>query len=63
MISLDDNNKMVSFDVISLFTKVPMEDAMTAIRDKSNNDDALDERTTMTTEEICKLTKLCLVST
>lgn len=54
---------MVSFDVISLFTKVPMEDAMTAIRDKSNNDDTLDERTMMTTEEICKLTKLCLVST
>ena len=56
----EDNDKMVSFDVTSLFTKVPVEDAMAAIR---HNDKTLDERTLMTTEETCKMTKLCLAST
>ena len=54
---------MVSFDVTSLFTKVPVDRAVDAIVAKLNDDDKRDKRMMMTMEEICKLTKLCLGST
>ena len=56
---MEEINKMVSFDVKSLFTRVPMDKTMDAIVAKLNDDDTLDKRTTMSTKEICKLTKLC----
>ncbi len=34
---------MVSFDVSSLFTNVPMDEAVSVIRDKLQNDENLDE--------------------
>ncbi len=36
---------MVSFDVSSPFTNVPIDEAVSVIRDKLQNDESLDERT------------------
>ena len=53
---------MVSFDVKSLFTKVPVDKAMDVIKDKLMYDERLEERTTLSICEICGLTRLCLRS-
>ncbi len=36
---------MVSFDVSSLFTNVPINEAISVIRDRLQNDENVDERT------------------
>ena len=42
---------------------VPIDDSLRIIRDRLVVDDTLDERTTLTIDEICDLTNLCLRST
>ena len=54
---------MVSFDVVSLFTKVPVDEAMHAISEMLEKDEAIDLSTTMSPSEVCRLTSLCLNST
>ena len=54
---------MISFDVVSLFTKVPVDDALQAIYTLLTQDDILEERTTIPVPDICALTELCLRST
>ena len=49
-IKLDSNDILVSFDVISLFTKVPISDSINIIKHKVN-------------DEIASLVELCLHST
>ena len=61
--TLDDTDRLISFDVTSLFMKVPLDEAMDAITEKLMNDESLDERTTLSAGEICRLTNLCLRST
>ena len=55
--------KLFNFDAISLFIKVPLDEAMEAIADKLTQDKTLDERTTLSISEICRLTNLCLRKT
>ena len=62
-IELQEVDRLVSFDVKSLFTMVPIDDSLRIIRDRLVVDDTLDERTTLTIDEICDLTNLCLRST
>ncbi len=54
---------MVSFDVSSLFTNVPIDEAVSVIRDKLQNDESLDERTCPSPECITELLEVCLRST
>ena len=54
---------MVSFDVSSQFTNVPMDEAVSVIRDKLQNDENLDERTCLSPECITELLEVCLRST
>ncbi len=54
---------MVSFDVSSQFTNVPMDEAVFVIRDKLQNDESLDERTCLSPECITELLEACLRST
>ncbi len=54
---------MVSFDVASLFTNVPIDEAVSVIRDKLQNDENLDERTCLSPECITELLEVCLRST
>ena len=61
--SFDELDRMVSFDMVSLFTKVPVNEAMDAITEMLKKDETVYERTTMSIGEICRLTSLCLKST
>jgi len=46
---------MVSYDVVSLFTAIPVEKACEYIRKKPNEDTTLHLRTNLTTDEIISL--------
>ena len=50
------NGKMVSFDVVSLFTKVPVAEAIDANSHRLQQDKMLDERTSLPPSEICQVT-------
>ncbi len=54
---------MVSFEVSSQFTNVPIDEAVSVIRDKLQNDESLDERTCLSPECITELLETCLRST
>ena len=48
--TLKDNDILVSFDVVSLYTKIPVDEAITTIRD-------------LTDDDIAKLVEVCLKTT
>ena len=52
----------VSFDVTSLFTNVPIEEAVRVIRDKPREDEDLVERTPLSPDRVAELLSLCLKS-
>lgn len=54
---------MVSFDVKSLFTNVPVGEALDVIYEKLIPDDTLEERTALTPPQIIKLLHICLRTT
>ena len=62
-VKIDDNEVMVSFDVKSLFTSVPTEDAKAAITDLLESDGNLEDRTGLTSTTVLELLKLCLLGT
>jgi hypothetical protein len=53
--SLSQDEMLVSFDAVSLFTIVPTELAVNIARKRLLEDDALEERTTLEVEEIVML--------
>ena len=59
----DSNDCLVSFDVKSLFTQVPVKDVLIIITDRLEHDESLSESTAMTPQQVCLLTELCLKST
>ena len=61
--TFDEDDRLVSFDVVSLFTKVPIAEAIDVIADRLHLDDTLEDRTTLSPETICQLMRLCLTST
>ena len=62
-VCLDRNDVMVSYDVSSLFTNVPIQEAIDAIRDMLQKDETLDERTVLSPDKIAELLETCLRST
>ena len=54
---------MVSFDVVTLFTKVQLTETIKVISHQLQQDDTLEERSGLPPSEICCLTNLCLCST
>ena len=61
--ALHDNDLLVSFDVKSLFTKVPIDEAMQIAAEKLQEDETLEDRTTFSIPSICQLVEGCLRST
>ena len=60
---LRDTEVLVSFDVVSLFTRVPTTCAIQVTRERLLGDSSLSDRTSLTVEDICSLLKLCLEAT
>ncbi len=51
---------MLSFDVVSLFTKVPIDQAINILRSRLQEDNKLDERTIFSPNDLCDLVELCV---
>ena len=62
-IQLQPNQCMVSFDVKALFTSVPIQPAITIIKKLMEEEQSLQQRTTMSVNNIICLLEFCLKST
>jgi hypothetical protein len=62
-IRLGKNDILISFDVISLFTNVPVEEACNIAKERLLSDIALPQRTNHSPENLYDLLKLCLTTT
>ena len=62
-IRLSENDILVSFDVVSLFTNVPVEEACIFAKERLLLDSTLPQRTNLSPENIYDLLKLCLTTT
>ena len=60
---IDDGDLLVSFDVVSLFTRVPIDEALKVIEQRLKKNETLMDRTFIPVEDIYELTALCLKST
>ncbi|XP_064469769.1 uncharacterized protein LOC135384497 [Ornithodoros turicata] len=58
-----NNDVMVSFDVVSLFTNVPKDLAVQVAEDRLRKDSTLPSRTSLTVEEVAILLRFCLNQT
>ena len=58
-----DDEELVSFDVVALFTSVPVQEALTIIGDRLRDDDSLSERTKLSVKQIIGLLGYCLTTT
>ncbi len=59
---IDDDEIMVSFDVVSLFTAIPVDKACEYIRNKLTKDKTLHVRTKLSVEDIIKLLRFTLTN-
>ena len=60
---INPEDQLVSFDVTSLFTQVPLHLAIQILEEKLNEDQSLPERTSISVPQILSLANLCLCST
>ena len=57
---LNDDETLVSFDVVSLFTNTPIDKALEVIHERLENDTKLKDRTNLTVQDIMELLKFVL---
>ena len=62
-ISLSDDETLLSFDVKSLFTSIPVNEAIQICEQSLRKDITLSERTTMDVDTITCLLRFCLTNT
>ena len=62
-LTINHNKCMVSFDVISLLTKIPVDVAKTVVLERLKIDDTLDDRSDLTLTDIMTALNLCLDNT
>lgn len=60
---LNDNEELVSFDVVALFTSIPTSIAVEAAKARLDRDSNLEDRTTLTSTDIASLMSFCLKAT
>ena len=61
--SLEETDVMTSLDVVSLFTRVPVDEALLVISQRLQQDDTLKDRTSIPIPDLYALVELCLKST
>ena len=61
-INLNPNDTLVSFDVVSLFTNVPVDKTPNIVRYELENDINLGERTTLSINTILELLTFCVIT-
>ena len=62
-LQVPNSTMMISFDVKSLFTNVPILEALHVIRRQLESDDTLPSRSTLSTSSIVELLHICLTTT
>ncbi|XP_068704374.1 uncharacterized protein [Montipora capricornis] len=62
-VKLEEDDELVSFDVVSLFTSIPMKLAIQVATDVLSKDDTLYDRTAIPVEDIVDLLEFCLSTT
>jgi hypothetical protein len=62
-VNLQTLDPLVSFDVVSLFTNVPVDETLQVIRYKLHNDSTLAEPSVLQVEAIMELLEICLRTT
>ena len=62
-VPIEDNEIMVSFDVISLYTNIPLIDTLNTIKDYVNNDDQFTRKTAVPHDKFLDLVHLVLRTT
>ena len=61
--TLDADSELLSFDVVSLFTKVPVDLAIKVAEKRLRQDASLSQRTSLLVEDIISLLSFCLNAT
>ena len=62
-VSIEDDEIMVSFDVTSLYTNIPIIDTLNIIKDYVNNDDQFTRKTAIPQDKFLDLVHLVLTTT
>jgi hypothetical protein len=62
-VNLQSTDTLVSFDVVSLFTSVPVEEALQVISGKLQKDETLASRFSLQVDALMELLKVCLKTT
>ena len=62
-LTIEDDEQLISFDVTSLYTNVPIEDTLVVIKDLLENDPSLKDRTSIPAKDLLELTRLVLTKT
>ncbi len=62
-VRVGDSEEMVSYDVTALFMSVPVNDSLTIIRRKLENDSELSNHTSLSVDHVIELLKCCLTTT
>ncbi len=62
-IQLEDDEVLVSFDVVSLFTNTPIQETLDIVKERLQNDKTLKERTLLDVDDIIELLKFVLNTT
>jgi hypothetical protein len=63
VVNLQSRDTLINFDVISLFTYIPVDEALQVIRNKLHNNVSLAEWSALQVEDITELLEVCLKTT
>ena len=62
-IRTNKTDTLVSFDIVSLFTNVPIDESLTIVRNKLQRDETLPERSPLSVKALMELLEICLKTT
>lgn len=62
-IQITPSDRLVSFDVTSLFTQVPIDEVLRVVEEQLTKDQTLGERANIPVSQLVKLVELCLRTT